>query len=196
MCVRDSSRTRALLIAGLIAIPNLHTIQTLTSQKAAAALDKALSNTTPERTTPLNILIQINTSGEDSKSGLDPLTAAASTDVGDSEVGQLAKYIITSCPRLHFQGLMTIGALEQSLHASELEKNADFETLKATRDALHAYLEQEDSTGEWKKKWGAEGRLVLSMGMSSDFEAALKAGSDIVRVGTGIFGERRKKVEA
>jgi uncharacterized pyridoxal phosphate-containing UPF0001 family protein len=36
----------------------------------------------------------------------------------------------------------------------------------------------------------------LSMGMSSDFEAALKAGSDIVRVGTGIFGERHKKGDA
>ena len=36
-------------------------------------------------------------------------------------------------------------------------------------------------------------RLLLSMGMSSDFEVALKAGSDIVRVGTGIFGERPKK---
>jgi uncharacterized pyridoxal phosphate-containing UPF0001 family protein len=43
------------------------------------------------------------------------------------------------------------------------------------------------------EKWGEEGRLLLSMGMSSDFEAALKAGSDIVRVGTGIFGARAKK---
>jgi uncharacterized pyridoxal phosphate-containing UPF0001 family protein len=43
-------------------------------------------------------------------------------------------------------------------------------------------------------RWGENGKLILSMGMSSDFEAALRAGSDIVRVGTGIFGERFKKV--
>lgn len=89
---------------------------------------------------------------------------------------------------------MTIGALEQSLGASESEKNSDFEKLKETRDALQVALEAEFG-GEGKDKWGDDGRLVLSMGMSSDFEAALKAGSDIVRVGTGIFGGRRKKGE-
>ena len=88
---------------------------------------------------------------------------------------------------------MTIGSLELSLNASESEKNADFETLKSTRDALDAYLRRHFSGEE--SKWGEEtsGRLLLSMGMSSDFEAALKAGSDIVRVGTGIFGQRPKK---
>jgi uncharacterized pyridoxal phosphate-containing UPF0001 family protein len=81
---------------------------------------------------------------------------------------------------------MTIGALEQSLGGDE---NADFERLKETRDALAKAL-----MGEFgAEKWGEEGRLLLSMGMSSDFEAALKAGSDIVRVGTGIFGARAKK---
>lgn len=89
---------------------------------------------------------------------------------------------------------MTIGALEQSLGASESEKNADFERLKETRDALQGALEGEFGA-EAKDRWGDDGRLVLSMGMSSDFEAALKAGSVIVRVGTGIFGGRRKKEE-
>jgi PLP dependent protein len=138
-------------------------------------------------------LIQVNTSGEDSKSGLPPLTQSDThPSVGESEIGRLAKDIITACPRLRMQGLMTIGALEQSLHASEGEKNADFERLKETKDVLQRYLVAE--LGEDAKgKWGLENRLVLSMGMSSDFEAALKAGSDIVRIGTGIFGERNKK---
>jgi uncharacterized pyridoxal phosphate-containing UPF0001 family protein len=86
---------------------------------------------------------------------------------------------------------MTIGALEQSLTAGD--ENADFERLKKTRDVLaEALAEQFGAGGE---RWGVEGtaRLLLSMGMSSDFEAALKAGSDIVRVGTGIFGTRAKK---
>jgi uncharacterized pyridoxal phosphate-containing UPF0001 family protein len=84
---------------------------------------------------------------------------------------------------------MTIGALEQSLSAGD--ENADFERLKGTRDVLAKALAEEFGT----ERWGEEGtgRLLLSMGMSSDFEAALKAGSDIVRVGTGIFGARAKK---
>ncbi|KAJ6561767.1 hypothetical protein B0H19DRAFT_943054 [Mycena capillaripes] len=170
----------------LAAIPNLYSIQTLTSTKAATALNKALPT---DRTTPLNVLIQINTSGEDSKSGLSLINTEA--DPSDAAVVQLARHIITECPRLRLQGLMTIGALEQSLNAGD--ENADFERLKATRDDLARVLTDDFGT----EKWGAEGtpggRLLLSMGMSSDFEAALKAGSDIVRVGTGIFGARAKK---
>jgi uncharacterized pyridoxal phosphate-containing UPF0001 family protein len=174
-----------------VAISNLDTIQTLTSVKAAKALDKALPE---DRKTPLKILIQVNTSGEDSKSGLPPLTRSAPANVAESEIGRLAKDIITECPRLRVQGLMTIGALEQSLNASEGEKNADFERLKETRDVLQEYLIAELGD-DGRGKWGQENRLVLSMGMSSDFEAALKAGSDIVRVGTGIFGARRKALD-
>jgi PLP dependent protein len=101
---------------------------------------------------------------------------------------------------------MTIGSLAQSLSTSE---NADFETLTTTREALQSYLNanrdvmqkimddrlNKEGCGEGRRmiSWGADGKLLLSMGMSSDFEAALKAGSNIVRVGTGIFGERPKK---
>ncbi|KAJ7067366.1 hypothetical protein C8F01DRAFT_1121062 [Mycena amicta] len=153
----------------LAAIPNLYSIQTLTSAKTATLLNNALPT---ERTSPLNILLQVNTSGEDSKSGLDPLTSSST----DTDLVKLARHIVTSCPRLHLQGLMTIGALEQSLSGDD---NADFVRLKTTRELLEKELEREG--------------LLLSMGMSSDFEAALKAGSDIVRVGTGIFGARAKK---
>ncbi|KIJ60375.1 hypothetical protein HYDPIDRAFT_117291 [Hydnomerulius pinastri MD-312] len=166
----------------LASIPNIYAIQTVTSTKAATALNKSLL---PERADPLNILLQVNTSGEDAKSGLPPLTSAELSS--DSELVQLARHIIAECPRLHLQGLMTIGSLTESLASSDKE-NQDFETLKSTRDVLQDVLKQ--------NKWGVNGKLVLSMGMSSDFEAALKAGSDIVRVGTGIFGARHKKGEA
>jgi len=79
---------------------------------------------------------------------------------------------------------MTIGSLSESLSGDE---NHDFELLEKTRDKLQAALKEQGVDG-----WGEDGRLVLSMGMSSDFETALRAGSDIVRVGTGIFGERAK----
>lgn len=168
-----------------IAIPNLYAIQTLTSIKAADALNKTLEKSRPtEQDPPLNVLLQVNTSGEDAKSGVPPLTSSDASPEG-SELAQLARHIIAQCPKLHLQGLMTIGSLEQSKSTSS--ENEDFECLKATRDVLQPLLESET------RNWGKDGKLLLSMGMSSDFEAALKAGSDIVRVGTGIFGARHLK---
>jgi len=143
------------------------------------ALNKSLP---PERTSPLNVLLQVNTSGEDAKSGFTPLSSSESSS--SSELVQLVRHIITECPRLHLQGLMTIGSLAESLASSD-RLNEDFETLKRTQDILHGVLEEGESSN-----WGVEGKLLLSMGMSSDFECAIKAGSDIVRVGTGIFGAR------
>jgi len=96
------------------------------------------------------------------------------------------------CPRLHLEGLMTIGSLEQSMAASKREKNADFERLRGTRDILKEYLIQKHAGVPWGQE--ITRNLVLSMGMSSDFEAALRAGADIVRVGTGIFGQRPEKL--
>ncbi|KAF7972957.1 hypothetical protein HWV62_34241 [Athelia sp. TMB] len=168
----------------LASIPNLYAIETLTSTKAATALNKAL---TDDRTSQLNVFLQVNTSGEDSKSGVPPLTGSSTND---SELVKLAHHVSTACPRLRLQGLMTIGSIDQSLSDSD---NKDFETLKVTRDALQGLLGADASVE--KNSWGEDGRLLLSMGMSSDFEAALKAGANVVRVGTGIFGTRHKKGE-
>ena len=165
------------------ALSNLHTVQTVTTTKVVTALDKALA---PTRTAPLNVLIQVNTSAESSKSGLPPLSPETS-DPDSSEIVQLSKYIITTCPRLRLQGLMTIGSLSESLQ-SETEENHDFRRLRETRDVLQGLLERDESLNSGE--WGDDRRLLLSMGMSSDFETAIRAGSDIVRVGSGIFGER------
>lgn len=173
----------------MLAIPNLYAVQTVSSAKAADALNKALPDT---RIEPLNILLQINTSGEDNKSGLAPLSSSTPSEPSTSELPALAQHIISACPRLHLQGLMTIGSLDASLHAGE-KPNEDFETLKRTRDVLQGVLGADPAN---KGKWGVQGRLLLSMGMSSDFEAALQAGSDIVRVGTSIFGSRPPKVQS
>ncbi|KAF8176176.1 hypothetical protein K438DRAFT_1939469 [Mycena galopus ATCC 62051] len=155
-----------------------HFIGTLQSNKAKVLAGRP-------RTAPLNILIQINTSGEDSKSGLGPLSAE---DVANAEGVQLARHIIKECPRLRLQGLMTIGALEQSL--ADADENADFERLKGTRDVLARALTEEFGV----ERWGEEGGCCQYGHVQRlDFGAALKAGSDIVRVGTGIFGARAKK---
>ena len=166
-------------------VPNLCAMQTLTSKSTATALNKALPVT---RTEPLNVLLQVNTSGEASKSGLPPLDIRRSdpdsSELDSTELLSLATHILTSCPRLHLLGLMTIGSREAS--HSNAKINPDFERLQATRDLL----ENELKLSCVGSKWGKEGILLLSMGMSGDFETAIKAGSDIVRVGTSIFGER------
>jgi PLP dependent protein len=184
--------------------PNLHTVQTLTSAKTASALDKHLPPSRP----PLNVFLQVNTSGEDSKSGLSPLSSSSSSSSpssqanADAELVALARHVVSACPRLRLQGLMTIGSLGESLGSNERGANEDFERLRETRDVLQGVLAAEFGVGgreegSGKCRWGeeeeGEGRLLLSMGMSSDFEAALGAGSDVVRVGTGIFGARPKK---
>lgn len=187
----------------LAAIPNLHAIQTIASIKAADAINKALTSKSDRGTNPLNVLIQVNTSGEDVKSGLPPLPLSSSSSSDHSQEDQplvsLALHIINNCSHVRLQGLMTIGSLQESLSGAEMNK--DFVTLRQTRDALTSILlsnsgkQKGDGESEGELGWGEDGRLLLSMGMSSDFEAALKAESDIVRVGTGIFGERHKKGE-
>lgn len=109
-----------------------------------------------------------------------------------SQLYLLARHIIDKCPRLRLQGLMTIGSLSESLSGSD--ENRDFEVLRRTGNALELMLREDDvASPDLSSRVGGApgGKLLLSMGMSSDFEAALRAGSDIVRVGTGIFGERQ-----
>ena len=143
-------------------------------------------------TQPLNVLLQVNTSDEDVKSGLPPLTLEAeSSELSSNEsehppLLSLAIHVLEHCPRLNLQGLMTIGSLSESL--SSTDENKDFTTLVQTRDRLVDLLRR-------RGKWTEGRKLLLSMGMSSDFEAAIRSGSDIVRVGTGIFGKRHLKGE-
>lgn len=113
----------------------------------------------------------------------------AESNAAESLLFKLACHIIENCPKLRFQGLMTIGSQQESLASSE-RPNEDFETLKRTRDIIEGLLRANPVLNE---RWGENGRLLLSMGMTTDFEAALRAGSHIVRVGTGIFGARRMK---
>jgi len=171
------------------AIPNLYAIQTLDSAKKATSLQKGLPQ---NRTEPLNVFIQVNTSGEESKSGLPPLFPSQE-NLHKTEIVALAIHILENCPLLRLRGLMTIGSIEQS-HASGNEPNRDFETLVNTAAMLESILS--DRAAAEVGKWGGpDGRLELSMGMSADFESAIQAGAGAVRVGTGIFGARKTKEE-
>jgi PLP dependent protein len=116
----------------------------------------------------LRVKVQVNTSGEAQKGGVAPADALA-----------LCRHVVDRCPNLRLAGLMTIGALARS--AGPGPDNDDFRVLARTRDDVAAAL-------------GVPAReLELSMGMSADFEAAVSMGSDEVRVGSNIFGERLQR---
>ncbi|KUJ21628.1 uncharacterized protein LY89DRAFT_546065, partial [Mollisia scopiformis] len=150
-------------------LPNLFLVSSVDSPKKATQLDKGRSELSPSPDSPLNIHIQINTSNESSKSGVSP----------GFEATALAKHIIDTCPNLNLLGVMTIGAIARSQEGGE---NEDFATLLRERDRL------EEELGE-----GWKGRLECSMGMSGDFEEAVRGGSGEVRVGSTIFGERPRR---
>ena len=131
-------------------------VQTVASEKIA----RRLSEQRPASLPPLNVLIQVNVSGETSKSG-----------VGLDEVETLARAIAT-LPRLQLRGLMAIP-----------EPGADRSRYASVRSVFE----------KLKSEFGFD---TLSMGMSDDLEVALAEGSTMVRIGTAIFGPRKKEKTA
>ncbi len=110
----------------------------------------------------VEILIQVNTSGEESKFGLEP----------EVTIGAIEE--ISAFSNLEIKGLMTIGAF--------LANPEDVRPwFKLLRDLKGRVNEQEIAGVEI----GA-----LSMGMTNDYEVAIEEGSTMVRIGTAIFGER------
>ncbi|KAJ5225211.1 hypothetical protein N7468_006436 [Penicillium chermesinum] len=161
----------------------LWAVESVDSEKKATLLNKGWGDRKPEvmgereesdaEADKLRIYVQVNTSGEENKAGIDPAAAPA-----------LCRFVKEKCPRLKLQGLMTIGAIARSKATTPENENEDFVCLRDTRDRVAAEL-----------GLGVE-ELELSMGMSSDFEGAIALGSDQVRVGTTIFGDRPPKSEA
>jgi len=157
-------------ISKLAKIKNLHSVHSVDSAKKAVALNKYRPDDYP----PIRTYVQVNTSGEDSKSGIAP---------DSEELLDTIKTIIQECPKLKCQGLMTIGAIARSQAAKEGEENEDFRLLVETAEKLEKKLDLKE--GE---------ELSVSMGMSDDFENAISMGATCVRVGSSIFGARTKKV--
>ncbi len=159
-------------------IPNLWCVSSVDSEKKANELEKgrkALLEKDGAVQGKLRVKVQVNTSGEENKSGVEP----------DATLS-LCRHIIEKCPHLQLHGLMTIGAIARSREttAENENENEDFVKLRETRDRVVKEL-------GWE-----EGALELSMGMSADFEGAIRMGSDEVRVGSQIFGERPQRKDA
>ena len=120
-----------------------------------------LNQARPDKLPALNICIQLNIDDEASKAG-----------VHFDDALKLATLIVT-LPRLALRGLMVIPKPEQ---------DADKQ--------LQSFLRVMQYLNDMNAQLGLS-MDTLSMGMSHDFEAAIRAGSTIVRIGTAIFGDRR-----
>ena len=131
-------------------------IQSVDSLKLA----EKISQNAVELTKTIDCLIEVNSSGEDSKFGLPP----------DSILSEAEK--ILALPGINLKGLMTIGPWTTNSGCVK----------KAFDDTRQLFDKMQDNLGK--------GIEVLSMGMSSDFELAIQCGSNMVRVGTAIFGQR------
>ena len=110
-----------------------------------------------------HILLEVNVSGEKSKSGMKP-----------DDVEPVVRHIMENCPRLTVEGLMTMAPFSENPE----DARPYFRRLRELRDATEKSL--------------GVGLPRLSMGMSGDCEVAVEEGATWVRLGTVLFGERPK----
>lgn len=132
-------------------------IHSVDSLELATALDRQAARLGKRQ----RVLLQVNVSGEQSKSGFAPVAL------------QTAAAQVAALPHLRPEGLMTIAPLG----AGESALRDVFGTLRALRQELAPAFPGE----AWQH---------LSMGMSDDYEIAVAEGATLVRVGRAIFGER------
>jgi len=161
---------------GLAGVWELHLIGHLQRNKARAAsglfacvqsIDtletaRALARCSAERGKTVDILIELNTSGEESKSGY------RGTEALFRDLEQIAGLV-----GLRPRGLMTVGPLAAG---PDLIRGA-FTALRA------AFIES-------GRRLGLAPFDTLSMGMSGDYEIAVEEGATLVRLGTALFGRR------
>lgn len=140
------------------AVEIARTIQSVDALRTLNALEKHAT----EFDKQVNILIEVNTSGESSKQGV-------------REEAELRSLIEAAreAPHLVLQGLMTMAPFtdDQTLI------RRSFRSLKSWQDRLC-------------REYGADCFSVLSMGMTNDYEIAVEEGSTLLRIGTAIFGSR------
>lgn len=114
-----------------------------------------------------HVLLEVNVSGEKSKTGMPP-----------AEVDEAMRLLRSECPRVTLEGFMTMAPFSESPE----DARPCFRALRELRDAA-------------EQKFGV-GLPRLSMGMSGDYEVAVEEGATWVRLGTVLFGERPKLAKA
>jgi pyridoxal phosphate enzyme (YggS family) len=144
-------------------LPLVTLIHSVDSERILSAVSEA--HTSPEGSTPpTNVLLEVNTSGESAKTGLTP----------DQIEPLLAA--APNFPGIAIRGLMTMASLEGGPAVAA----RNFAALRDLRDRL---------------KTNAPGCVQLnelSMGMSDDFEVAIREGATIVRVGSAMWDKHKE----
>lgn len=111
----------------------------------------------------MDILIQVNSAQEESKFGI--------TTEG---TGELIHAILGKCPNIRIRGLMCIAPFDENTENVRIY-------FRQVKELYDQYGKQEHERLDFQ---------YLSMGMSHDFGVAIEEGSNLIRVGTSIFGER------
>lgn len=136
----------------------IHLIHSVENVKVCQEIEKRASRINRA----INILVEVNTSGEPQKHGVEP-----------GQVAQLFREI-SLFDHVHVRGLMTMAPLVDDPN----EARPAFRKLREVQERL---LESGVPKIQLQH---------LSMGMSNDFEVAIEEGATMVRIGSGIFGER------
>ena len=140
-------------------IDKVHLIHSVDSMKLAGEINKRAGQVGKT----VNVLIQINSAGEESKFGIE----TAETEI-------MVKQILDECENIKICGLMCIAPFDEDPD----NVREYFRVVKEQYDEL-AKIDHENL--EFK---------YLSMGMSHDYRVAVREGSNMVRIGSAIFGRR------
>ena len=116
----------------------------------------------------MDILIQVNSALDENKFGI-------TTDETDELISQIS----AECPNIRIKGLMCIAPFEDDTN----EARPYFAAVKRIYDK---YASEKSERVDFE---------YLSMGMTNDFEVAVEEGSNLIRVGTAIFGYRDYRKE-
>jgi pyridoxal phosphate enzyme (YggS family) len=125
-------------------------------------VDELQKRATKKGIDKVNVLLEVNVGGEETKGGIEPEKAP-----------ELLEYILKNAPNLEVVGLMTIPPYRENPE----DVRPYFRELRELRNRL-------------EEQFGLK-LPELSMGMSHDYEVAIEEGATIVRIGSAIFGERQ-----
>ena len=145
-------------------------LHSLDSVRLARRLDAYLS----AQARALDVLLQVNVSGEATKEGWD----AYQWDMRSTLRAALWRDVeaVLALPSLRVRGLMTMAPLAEEPETAR----PVFAALRALRDALREDFPRAD----WNE---------LSMGMTDDYPIAIEEGATLVRIGRAIFGARQAR---
>ena len=141
-----------------LAIEHFNWVQSVDSLKIAHKLSKY----SVEINKPVDILLEVNISGEASKYGINP------------DEANIFSREMRSLPGLKLRGLMTIGPMTTDL----MKIRKSFQRLKEIYDNIRSENPDNDID-------------TLSMGMSDDYEIAIEEGATMIRLGRAVFGPRK-----